>query len=196
MGDSLAGRRAAAEDAVAGDSRLAARAREGDAAAFERLIESHQGPVFRMCWSMLDDRTEAEDAAQETFVRAWQSLPRFDPRRSFGPWLRGIAANVCLQALRRRGVHGRRQTSLEERPVDPPAPEQPESSPLADRAVAALRELDDTYRLPLVLFYLEEASVADVAAALGVSEGAVRVRLHRGREKLRELLMAAPEGSK
>lgn len=196
MGDSLAGRRTAPEDALAGDSRLAARAREGDAQAFERLVESHQGPVFRMCWSMLGDRTEAEDAAQETFVRAWQSLPRFDTRRSFGPWLRGIAANVCLQALRRRGAHARRQTSLEERPVDPAAPEEVEASPLADRAVEALRELDETYRLPLTLFYLEDASVADVAAALGVSEGAVRVRLHRGREKLRERLMAVPEGSK
>lgn len=196
MGDSLAGRHAAPDDALAGDSQLAVRARQGDAAAFEGLVASHQGPIFRLCWSLLGDRTDAEDAAQETFVRAWQSLSRFDTRRSFGPWLRGIAANVCLQALRRRGAHARRQTSLEERPIDPPAPEEPESSALADRAVEALRALDETYRLPLTLFYLGDASVADVAAALGVSEGAVRVRLHRGREKLREMLMSTDEGSK
>lgn len=196
MGDSLVGRRTGSDDALAGDNLLAARARGGDAAAFERLVEHHQGAIFRMCRSMLGDRTEAEDAAQETFVRAWQSLPRFDTRRSFGPWLRGIAANVCLQALRRRGVHERRQSSLEERAVEPAAPQEGEVSALAERAVEALRALDETYRLPLTLFYLEDATVADVAAALGLSAGAVRVRLHRGREKLREMLMDAPEGSK
>jgi len=194
MGDSHARRLVAApDDAHADDSELAVRARKGDGAAFDRLIERHQRPVFRLCWSMLSDRSDAEDAAQETFVRAYQSLPRYDAGRTFGPWLRGIASNVCLQLLRRRSLRSGRQLSLDASPLDPPAPEEPEASPLADRAVAALRRLDETYRLPLTLFYLEDASVADVAQALHISPGAVRVRLHRGREKLREMLMRASE---
>ncbi len=190
MGDTHAGRLVAApDDAHVGDSELAVRARKGDDSAFDRLIERHQRPVFRLCWSMLGDRSDAEDAAQETFVRAYQSLPSYDAERSFGPWLRGIASNVCLQLLRRRSLRSGRQLSLDASPTDPPAPEDPEPSPLADRAVAALRRLDETYRLPLTLFYLEEASVADVAQALDISPGAVRVRLHRGREKLRRMLL-------
>ncbi|MGD9497223.1 MAG: RNA polymerase sigma factor [Armatimonadota bacterium] len=180
-------------DLGATDRRLAVLAREGEADAFVQLIRRHQGPVFRLCWSMLSDRTDAEDAAQETFVRAWESLRRYDEQRDFGPWLRGIAANVCLQALRRRSVSAGRQTSLDENPIDPPAPQEPGLSALAARTVAALRRLDDTYRVPLALFYLEDASVAQVAQALRLSPGAVRVRLHRGREKLREMLMAETE---
>jgi len=194
MGDTRAGRPAAApDDARAGDNRLALLARNGDGTAFERLVQRHERPVFGLCWSLLSDRTDAEDAAQETFVRAYQSLSRYDARRSFGPWLRGIAANVCLQLLRRRSLRSGRQVSLDAGPFEPAAPEEPEVSPLADRAVAALRRLADTYRLPLTLFYLEDASVTEVAEALDISPGAVRVRLHRGRDKLRQMLMGGPE---
>ncbi len=194
MGDSRA------EQPVAGtgaahldDNELAVRAGRGDREAFDVLIKRHQGPVLRLCWSMTGNRADAEDAAQEAFVRAYQSLSRFDASRPFGPWLRGIAGKVCLQLLRRRSVREDRQLSLEASPVDPPAPQVSEASHLADRAVAALRQLDETYRLPLVLFYLEDASVAEVAQALGLTPGAVRVRLHRGREKLREMLTGHAE---
>lgn len=176
-----------------GDNELALRAGRGDKEAFDQLIRRHQGPVFRLCWSMTGNRADAEDATQEAFVRAYQSLSRFDASRPFGPWLRGIAGKVCLQLLRRRSVREDRQLSLEASPVDPPAPAASESSQLADRAVAALGRLDETYRLPLVLFYLEDASVAEVAQALGLTPGAVRVRLHRGREKLREMLAGHAE---
>ncbi|MGC9316507.1 MAG: RNA polymerase sigma factor [Armatimonadota bacterium] len=170
------------------DAELARLAQAGEGDAFNELIQRHHRTVYRLCWVLLTDRSDAEDATQETFVRTYQSLERYDPDRTFGPWLRGIAVKVCLQHLRRRGRRNYRQTSLEARPMELAAPENPEPSALADRAVKALAELSDTYRLPLALFYLREASVADVAAALDISPGAARVRLHRGREKLREML--------
>lgn len=171
------------------DGQLAKLACRGDREAFDQLMQRHQAPVYRLCRALVMDGTDAEDAVQETFVRAFVGLARFDTGRTFGPWVRGIAAKVCLQVLRRRKRKGQRQVSLETRPMEPAAPEAPEASPLVDRALAALTELDDTYRLPLALFYLEDASVAEVAEALQISPGAARVRLHRGREKLRQILM-------
>ncbi len=172
-----------------GDGHLAELACSGDAEAFDSLIARHHGSVYRLCWSLLCDGSDAEDAAQETFLRAYQSLARFDTERAFGPWVRGIATKVCLQLLRRRARRSDRVVSLDASYVEPAAPDQPEPSPLAAKAVAALGRLDDTYRLPLTLFYLEEASVAEVAETLGITPGTARVRLHRGREKLRQMLM-------
>lgn len=171
------------------DRQLAKIARGGNGQAFDVLIERHHRSISRLCWSMLSDGPDAEDATQETFVRAYQSLDAYDDTRAFGPWLRGIAAKVCLQCLRRRSRHSRRQTSLDARHSEPAAPTAPERSPLAVEAVAALKRLSDTYRLPMVMFYLEDASVAEVAEALEITPGAARVRLHRGREKLREMLV-------
>jgi RNA polymerase sigma-70 factor, ECF subfamily len=190
MGESDTLRRGSGHDSVnVADRHLAALATGGDRDAFDLLIERNLGSIQRLCWSMLSNRSDAEDAAQETFVRAWRCLGRFDSERAFGPWLRGIAAKVCLQMLRRRGRHSDREVSLDESYREPAAPEPVETSPLASRAVQALATLSDTYRLPLALFYLKDASVAEVAEALEISQGAARVRLHRGREQIREILM-------
>ncbi|MFW6437945.1 MAG: RNA polymerase sigma factor [Armatimonadota bacterium] len=173
------------------DRHLALLAVGGDEDAFDVLIERHLSSIQRLCWSMLCSRSDAEDAAQETFVRAYRCLGRFDTDRAFGPWLRGIATKVCLQMLRKRKRHSGREVSLEESFREPPAPEPNEASPLALEAVHALASLSETYRVPLALFYLEDASVAEVAEALGITEGAARVRLHRGREQIREIILKA-----
>jgi RNA polymerase sigma-70 factor (ECF subfamily) len=173
------------------DRHLALLAVGGDEDAFDLLIERHLSSIQRLCWSMLCSRSDAEDAAQETFVRAYRCLGRFDTDRAFGPWLRGIATKVCLQMLRRRRRHSGREVSLEESFREPPAPEPDEASPLAMEAVRALASLSETYRVPLALFYLEDASVAEVAEALDITEGAARVRLHRGREQIREIILEA-----
>ncbi|MFO8078974.1 MAG: RNA polymerase sigma factor [Armatimonadota bacterium] len=190
MAETDALRRGSGQDgANVADRHLAALATGGDGDAFDLLIERHLASVQRLCWSMLSNRPDAEDAAQETFVRAWRCLGRFDTQRAFGPWLRGIATKVCLQMLRSRGRHSDREMSLDASYHEPAAPEPVEASPLARRAVEALATLSETYRLPLTLFYLEDASVAEVAEALEISQGAARVRLHRGREQIREILM-------
>lgn len=170
------------------DQRLAQLALAGDADAFGELIERHHGAIYRLAAALLGNSAEAEDAAQETFVRAYESLRRYDARRAFGPWLRGIAVNVCQQQQRSRARRERHQATAAEARGEQVAQEASEPSPMAQAALAALAELEDTYRLPLTLFYLEQASVGEVAEALGLSPGAVRVRLHRGREKLRRVL--------
>lgn len=179
----------ASESLDMSDRHLARLASGGNGEAFDLLLERHHSLIYRLCWGLLGDRSDADDATQETFVRAYQSLGKYDATRAFTPWLRGIAANVCLQSLRRRSRRWGRQTSLDTQFVDPVVPSEPERSDLADEALMALSQLDETYRLPLAMFYLEEASVAEMAEALSISPGAARVRLHRGREALRKALM-------
>ena len=171
-----------------GDERLAQLARAGDGDAFGELVKRHQRAIYRLAAAILGSAPEAEDATQETFVRAYESLHRYDARRAFGPWLRGIAVKVCRQRQRSQARRARHHGPLGEADKEPVATEDPEPSPMAQAALEALAELEDSYRLPLTLFYLEQASVGEVAEALGLSEGAVRVRLHRGREKLHKML--------
>ncbi len=174
-------------DAV--DERFLARlAHSGDTEAFDELMRRNLPSTYRLCAGMLGVGADAEDATQETFVRTWQSLPRFDTSRPFGPWLRGVAVKVCKQALRKRSGALKRETELTGREADTVAANAEETSDLADEVLEALSQLDDSYRLPLMLFYLEDASVAEVAEALGLSSGATRVRLHRGREMLKAML--------
>ena len=173
---------------VLDESLLARMARAGDGEAFDELLERNLSGIYRLCAGMLGGGADAEDAAQESFVRAFESLRRYDPSRPFGPWLRGIAVKVCQQCLRKRSGDLRRTTPLTGREADEVADEVEPDSPLADAALEALSGLDENYRLPLTLFYLGDASVAEVARTLGISPGATRVRLHRGREMLREML--------
>jgi len=176
-------------DVEAVDERFLARlAHTGDTEAFDELVRRHLSGIYRLCAGMLGGGDDAEDAAQETFVRAWQSLKRYDTSRPFGPWLRGIAVKVCQQGLRRRSGELQRLAPLTGREADDTPDPIPDSSPLAEEVMVALGDLDDNYRVPLVLFYLQDASVAEVAQTLGISPGATRVRLHRGREMLRTTL--------
>jgi RNA polymerase sigma-70 factor (ECF subfamily) len=165
-------------------ARLAA---SGDKSEFWRLIERHHRAIYRLAVALVGKGPEAEDATQETFVRAFESLHRYDAQRPFGPWLRGIAVNVCRQYHQRRGRQGSRQVPLDEAPCERQA--DAESSEVI---LDALAQMEERYRLPLVLFYIEQASVEEVAHTLGLREGTVRVRLHRGRERLRRALSEQP----
>lgn len=178
------------------DAVLAQLARSGDLGALGRLVDHHHHAVYRLAAATLGNGPDAEDATQETFIRAYESLGRYDVRRAFWPWLRGIAINVCRQHLRRQARKQSRQVSLAS--VDE-VPDHVGNTDAGSAVLAALWELDDNYRLPLALFYIEQASVREIAQALRLSEGAVRVRLHRGREKLLQALSdteADPEQSR
>ena len=78
---------------------LAERSQRGDLEAYGELVQLHQGGVFSVCYRMLGERTEAEDAAQETFIRAYERMHLFDTKRPFGPWVRRVAANLCINRL-------------------------------------------------------------------------------------------------
>ena len=169
---------------------LARRARRGDAAAFDELVLRFQRPVLRFCWRLV--RSDAEDLAQDTFVRAFVHFERFDPERPVLPWLIAIARRLCLDVLRRRKV----STRLETMPAGEPPTPSPEGEASfreqLSRLDQALADLDEGPREAIMLFHMEELSYRDIAAALEVPMGTVMTWLHRGRAQLKRALDSVP----
>jgi RNA polymerase sigma-70 factor (ECF subfamily) len=191
----LAGGNVAASGSDADDRRaeldLARRARRGDAAAFDQLVLRFHRPVLRFCWRLLRS-AEAEDLAQDTFVRAFVHFERFDPERPVLPWLIAIARRLCLDVLRRRKV----TVALEAMPPSDqklPSPEREASAREELRHLdRALDELGEGPREAIILFHIEQMSYRDIAAALEVPVGTVMTWLHRGRAQLKVALGGAP----
>ena len=167
-------------------------ARAGDRQAFNRLVESYSRPIYNLTYRMLGNAEEAEDAAQETFLRAYARLGQYDTNHKFSTWLFSIANHHCIDRLRKRRAT---YVSIDDNPVlenladDTP---QPESS-LLDRERSAevqrlLALLDPDYRTPLVLHYWENLSYEEIAATLDLSIPAVKSRLFRARQKVAELM--------
>ncbi len=173
------------------ESELARRARRGDAAAFDELVERFHRPVYRFCWRLLRF-ADAEDLAQDTFVRAFVHFERFDPERPVLPWLIAIARRLCLDLLRRRKLMARVETG----PVENLAAPGPEGVASAreqlSRLDRALADLDEGPREAIILFHIQDMSYRDIAAALEVPMGTVMTWLHRGRAQLRRALEDAP----
>jgi RNA polymerase sigma-70 factor (ECF subfamily) len=156
-----------------------------DSDAFAVLVEEHQVAVYNLCCRMLGDPHLAEDAAQETFLRAFQARHRFDPARSVRTWLLSIAAHHCIDALRRRA----RLTwlPLGYRPLSEPGPG-PEAALLRNEKEEEVSRLLDRLkpdeRAAIVLRYWYDLSVEAIADATGASADAVRTRLYRARRRL------------
>jgi RNA polymerase sigma-70 factor (ECF subfamily) len=165
-------------------------ARAGDDEAFGRVVESFQGPVFNLCYRMLGDPAEAEDAAQETFLKAYRNLKRYDPSRKFINWVLAIASNHCVDRLRKR-----RMTLVSLDTITPwkaPVDRSPTLEGWAVRSESEeeirtlLEHLGDQDRAAIVLRYWYDMSYAEIAEALDLSESAVKSRLHRARRELAE----------
>jgi RNA polymerase sigma-70 factor, ECF subfamily len=165
--------------------------------AFERLVSRYEHKVFRLCCSVLRDPDQAQDAAQESLVRIWKALPKYDQRASLSTWIYTITRNRCLTAIERR----RSQESLSDPAVELEVEGAQASVPERDEDQAAiLRELVDElperYRNALTLYYYEERAVGEVAQMLGVPEGTIKTNLHRARalllERIRTLGLADP----
>lgn len=172
------------------ETTLVRHAANGDAAAWEPLVLAHQQAVFRLCYLLLGDPDEAEDIAQETFLRAWNHLGRFDPARPLRPWLLSIASNL---ASNRRRSAGRYVSALmrafQNEPVasgsiEEKSARQMEASELW-RAVQTLSLPDQQI---VYLRYFLELSVAETAQAINAAEGTVKSRLSRALQKLRETI--------
>ena len=149
------------------------------------LVRAHQEVAFRTAWLVTGSAADAEDAAQDAFVKAWRALPRFRRGAAFRPWLLAIVAN---EARNRRRSAGRR-AALEERAELPLAHPGPETAALAgaDRArvVHALRALREDDRLAIACRYFLDLSEEETAAAMHVRRGTVKSRLSRALERLR-----------
>ena len=168
---------------------LIGRCLEGDPEAFEMLVNRHQSGVLSLAWGILRNREEAEDAAQEAFVRAFSKLGDFDPARPFQPWLYSIVVHGCLDRLKKRRSERRfreRWRDISPQPARGPAPERR----VEDAAVLAplLDQLGANERSALFLAAVEGYSASEIASVLGCSAGSARVRIHTAKKKIRNWL--------
>ena len=171
-------------------------ARGGDRRAFGHLVEAFQGPVYNLTYRMLGDPAEAEDAAQETFLRAYRKLDSYDPTRKFSTWLLSIASHYCIDRLRRRRLTW---LSLEDEalPADAMVSHQPgpERRAIQSEQEAQIDALLDTlsadYRSTVVLHYWYGLSYEEIAETTDSTVSAVKSRLFRARRMLAKRLQKA-----
>ncbi len=169
------------------------KARHGDEEAFTMLVDTYQTPVFNLCYRMLGESTAAEDAAQETFWRAWQKIKSYDPQRPFGTWLLSIAAHYCIDQQRKQKVT---LFELDEYPDfdlgDPHVPN-PESAVITNNEDEALHhlinQLSPPDRAAVILKYWYGCSEEEISQMLSLTVSAVKSRLHRARRQLAEAVI-------
>jgi RNA polymerase sigma-70 factor (ECF subfamily) len=171
-----------------GEQDLVARARNGDAAALEALVVAHQHRVYGLALRIVGRAEDAEEVAQDAFVRAWRALPEFRGEAAFGTWLFCIASRLALDRRARVVERARHEEPVEAPPevaADAPSGNDADVAGQLDRL---LDRLSTQARAAVVLYYYEDRSVADVAVALGAPEGTVKTLLSRARATLRDAL--------
>jgi RNA polymerase sigma-70 factor (ECF subfamily) len=165
-------------------------ARKGDVDAFGLVVEAFQKPVFNLCYRMLGNAEDAEDAAQESFWRAFQGLSKYDFQRPFGTWILSIAAHYCIDRLRRKRPILLSLESLlpeDDAPDETPDPEDQIHRKQEQEAVQELlAQLGREERAMIIMRYWNDMSYDEIARSLRVSVGAVKSRLHRARHTLAE----------
>jgi len=181
---------------------LIARARAGDARAFEGLVNMHAQAVYNVALRVLRDPVEAEDVAQEAFVRAWRALPRFRADARLSTWLYRIATNLCYDRLPRLrsqllalgevdGDSGGPDPLVDETADEAQdAEEIMLAAELRGRIHAAVDALPESYRILITLRHVEDLSYAEVAAITGLPLGTVKIGIFRARRLLRQALGA------
>lgn len=177
-------------------------AARGDLDAFNTLVTTHERSVLNLCWRMLGTLPEAEDASQETFIKAWANAKSFNGGL-VRPWLLRIATNTCYDALRARGrkptgsldaleFESEPNWSSQSPPVDPVR--FAETGDLGRLLETALARIPDEQRLAVTLCDIQGLPLAEAAEVMQISIGTVKSRLFRGRAKLRDLVVASPAG--
>jgi len=184
---------------LANEADLLARSRTGETTAFDQLITLHRDRVYMVAYHILRNHEEALDVAQDTFVRAWRSLARFDGTSSLRSWLTRIATNASIDVVRRRQSHP--QTEFDAVPgmaidaasrTTPSQPAKPSESldraEIRTRFEQALGTLSDDHRAVIVLKEIEDLSYQEIADTVGCSLGTVMSRLFYARKKLQDQL--------
>lgn len=170
-------------------------ATNGDQEAFSNLVMTYQTPVYNLCSRMLGNPADAEDAAQETFWRAYQNLKRYDPQRSFITWLLSIAAHHCIDQQRKKKLPAVDLDTLPEEiiPDHTPSPERSFFSKNASETLGkVLKKLNPDDRAAIILKYWYDYSEVEIADALNISPSAAKSRLFRARRQIASILMEAP----
>ena len=165
-------------------------AQQGDHGAFARLVDAYKGPVCNIAYRMLGSAVEAEDAAQEVFLRAYLKLATYDRDRKFSTWLFSIASNYCIDVLRRRRAHIVTLDDVEFAvESDLPGPEQQAvEGEQRDTVARAIGALPPAYRLPAILRYYHDLPYEEIERITGLSESTVKTRLFRARRMIKETL--------
>ena len=176
------------------DELLLRRAQHGDPEAFEQLIGPMEQKIWRICWHYTGNRETAEDCGQEAMLRIWRSLDTYRGECALESWVYRIAANCCMDYLRKK----KRDKSvsvepLQEQGFDPadPSPGTEEQVVAAEdrqRLREAIRSLPEEQREALVLTQLEKVPYEEAAGLLGISEGTVKSRVNRAKARLKEIL--------
>jgi RNA polymerase sigma-70 factor (ECF subfamily) len=167
--------------------------KRGDPRAFEELVESTHRQAYTLALRLVGDRQEAEDVTQEAYLRVYRALSRFRGEARFETWLYRIVANAAMNHLRRRGRFGdlaAEPDDLEVRADESPGPEQVVER---DELEGALARLPEGTRAMVVLKDMYGLTCEEIGRELGVSEGAVKVRLHRARRTLKQLIYGSEE---
>jgi len=187
------------------DAAFVARARSGDSDAFRMLTERHGRALFRLAFRMTGNEQDAEDVVQESFLRAYRQLGKFDERATFGTWLYRIAANCSLDLVRskkRRSEHIAHPDPDMEDPVValPSGDPNPErialSSEIRERVAEAMNELSATERTAFVLRHFEGMCIEEVSRVLECQPGAAKHSVFRAVQKLRRALEPVVSGAK
>lgn len=176
-------------DVRAEETEWALAAQEGDQLAFTNLIQRYERAVYNLCYRMLGNPNEAEDAAQEAFLRAYRAIRRYDTERKFSTWVLSIASNYCIDQLRKRRLL---TLSFDEFPyldVSEKGPG-PEGQLILGERTEEIRTLlaglNETDRAAVVMRYWHELSYDEIGEALSLTNSAVKSRLHRARRTLAE----------
>ena len=171
---------------------------KGDQNAFREIVEIYKDKVFQLAFRMLGNRHEAEDIAQEAFIRAYINIESFNINLKFSTWLYRIATNLCIDRIRKKkpdyfldaevaGTEG--LTMYSQIPSKTALPEDDvESLELQDLIQREISKLPEKYRSVIVLKYIEELSLNEISSILEMPLGTVKTRIHRGREALRKQL--------
>ena len=167
-------------------------AQNGDPQAFTYLVEKYQRPVYNLCYRMLGNAQDAEDAAQEAFFRAYNALNRYDRKRAFSSWLLAIAAHYCIDQMRKRRF---KMVSVEELPV----PDLPDIGPGMESKLSDKEErknirklldiLEPKDRAAVILYYWYDYSYKEISDILDIPIGTVMSRISRGRKMLQKSLL-------
>ncbi|WP_166246155.1 RNA polymerase sigma factor SigW [Paenibacillus turpanensis] len=180
------------------ETRLAKLAREGNRRAFADLVELYKDKMFHLGLRMLSNRQEAEDIVQETFLRVYMNLDRYDENQKFSTWIYRIATNLCIDRLRKRKASYSLDAEISDgegqdfysmlRSEDPTPEDVLLLSETKQKIHNAIRELPEKYKSVVILRYLHDLSLQEIGDVLNMPVTTVKTRVHRGREYLRKIL--------
>ncbi|MBD0321698.1 MAG: sigma-70 family RNA polymerase sigma factor [Gemmatimonadetes bacterium] len=196
-------------DTSVSDHELVTRAQQGSEKAYRELLGRFQRPVFSIIYRMIRDREQAEDLAQETFVRVFNNIDRYDPRYKFSSWIFKIATNLTIDHIRRKeldtvSIDGSRNavtaeqieaTSITIASPDENPEELLEAKELGEEIETAIGKLRPEYRAAILLRHVDGREYQEIAEILSLPLGTVKTYIHRGRNELREQLQHLREAA-